>query len=87
MGCAIALVALGVGYLVLLQANKEKEGLKILGQAIGIIILIGAVMSSLCSVAKCMKGGHGCADKKACSMMAKGAMCPVGKVAEAPAQA
>ena len=78
MGCALALVALGVGYLVLLQANKEKEGLKLLGQAIAILIIIGAVLSSLCSAMKCAKGG-GCPmhEKKMCAVSEKGAMCPV----------
>ena len=57
MSCAMGLVALGVGYLVLLQANREKEGLKLLGQAIGILIMIGAVASSLCAVkGKCHDG-------------------------------
>ena len=87
MGCALALVALGVGYIVLLQANKEKEGLKLLGQAIGILILIGAVLSALCSSMKCAKGGGACAtDKKMCAVTDKGAMCPVtGKPMAAPA--
>jgi hypothetical protein len=78
MGCALALIALGTGYLVLLNANKEKEGLKLLGQVIAILIIVGSVASALCSSMKCGKGGYG---------LAKGGMCPVSvKSAEAPAQ-
>jgi hypothetical protein len=70
MSCAMSLIALGVGYLVLLQANKEKEGLRILGQALGILIMIAAVLSSLCAVSKCgMKGGY--------RGFEKAPMCPV----------
>ncbi len=76
MGCAMSLVALGVGYLVLLSANKEKEGLKLLGQAIGILIMVAALMTAVCAASKCMKSGS-------CSM-GKAPMCPVsGKLAEA----
>ena len=66
MGCAMGLVALGVGYLVFLNANREKEGLKLLGQALGVFIMIVAVLSLLCSAAKCMKGGY-----------SKAPMCPL----------
>ena len=68
MSCAMSLIALGAGYLVLLNANKEKEGLKLLGQALGILIMIAAVMSSLCMASRCMKG-HGC------PMSSKAPMC------------
>ncbi len=79
MSCAMGLVALGVGYLVLLQANKEKEGLRILGQAIGILIMIGAVISSLCA-AKCKSS-------KECSLSGKAPMCPLSaKHMEAPSE-
>ena len=70
MRCTTALIALGLGYVVLLQANKEKEGLKLLGQAIGILIMVGAIVTSLYA-AKCKMGGFG-----------KGGMCPFsGKMA------
>ena len=72
MDCAVALVALGVGYLVLLQANKEKEGLKILGQVIAILVMLGASCSFLCASLKCMKGDH-CGK----SMSGKAPMCPM----------
>jgi hypothetical protein len=71
----MGLIALGVGYLVLLNANKEKEGLRLLGQAVGILIMIAAILSSICMASKCMSG-------KSCGkqgMMAKSApMCPMG---------
>ena len=49
MSCGVGLIALGVGYLVLLSAYKEKEGLRLLGQVIGILIMIGAVASVMCA--------------------------------------
>ena len=79
MSCAMGLVALGVGYLVYLNANKEKEGLKLLGQVIGILIMIGAVMSSICGASKCMRGGH-------CSMSKGVPMCPISHAGEAQEQ-
>ncbi len=84
MSCAMALVALGVGYLVLLNANKEKEGIKLLGQVIAILIMIGAVASSICAASKCGHGGYG---KGECAMMSKGApMCPISHAKEAAAE-
>ena len=76
MSCAMGLIALGVGYLVLLNANKEKEGLKLLGQVIGILIMIAAILSSLCAAGKCMKRGE-------CSMgKDKAPMCPISSHAK-----
>ena len=84
MSCAMGLIALGVGYLVLLSANKEKEGIRLLGQAIGILIMIGAVASSICGASKCSHHGYGKGD---CDMMSKGApMCPIGHAKEAVEQ-
>ena len=75
MSCALGLIALGVGYMVFVNANKEKEGLKILGQAIGIVIMIGAVLSSVCAASKCSHRGYG---KGECAMSAKSApICPM----------
>ena len=72
MSCVMALVALGIGYIVLLHANKEKERLKLLGQVIAILIMLGAVCSALCSAMKCEK-------------YSKAPMCPVTvKTAEDP---
>ena len=73
-GCAVGLIALGVGYLVFLQGSKEKEGLKLLGQVIGIVIMVASILAGLC-VAKCkMFGG-------------KAPMCPItGKMLDAAGQ-
>ena len=75
MSCAMGLVALGVGYLVLLQANREKEGLKMLGQAIAILIMIGAVASAVCDSKHKMS--------KHCSMSGGAPMCPFSAKASA----
>ena len=79
MHCAVALLALGVGYLVLLQANKEKEGLKLLGQVIAIVIMLGALMSSICAAKHKMMGD--------CKGGGKAPMCPLsGKMMDSQAQ-
>ena len=52
MYCTVGLIALAAGYLVLLQASKEKKRLKLLGQLIGILVMVGAVLSVFCA-AKC----------------------------------
>ena len=78
MSCAVGLIALAVGYLVFLQGSKEKEGLKLLGQVIGIVVMIAAVLAVACGASQCKYlrshcgGGH-----------EKGGMCPVsGKMTE-----
>ena len=70
MHCAVALIALSVGYLVYLHASKEKEGVKLLGQVIGIFVMIAAVLCLACSTAKCMK-------KNGCPSSGKAPMCPM----------
>ena len=70
MHCAVALIALGVGYLVFLHASKEKEGVKLLGQAIGILVMIASVLCLLCSASKCMK-------RDGCPFSGKAPMCPM----------
>ena len=59
MSVPISLVALALGYFVFTGASKEKEGLKILGQVIGLVVMIGAVLSLVCASMKCLSGG-GC---------------------------
>ena len=59
MSCVIGLVALAAGYLVFSQASKEKEGLRLLGQVIGIVVMIGALMSGFCAIRHKM-AGSGC---------------------------
>ena len=68
MSCAVSLIALGVGYLVYLHASKEKEGVKLLGQAIGIVVMIGAVLSMFCAARSMKMGG--------CPFSGKAPMCP-----------
>ena len=71
MSCAVSLVALSLGYLVYLHASKEKEGVKLLGQVIGLVVMIGAVMSMFCA-AKYMK-------RDGCPFSGKAPMCPFTK--------
>ena len=71
MSCAVGLIALGVGYLVFLHASKEKEGVKLLGQVIGIFVMFAAVLCLVGSTAKCMK-------RDGCPFSGKKApMCPM----------
>lgn len=92
MSGAVSLVALGVGYLVYITACKEKEGVKILGQVIGIFVMIAAILCLICSSMKCMdKGaGYGCHKsgygKSACSMRMSKDQCSV-KMASAESAA
>ncbi|MBI4432923.1 MAG: hypothetical protein HY592_05540 [Candidatus Omnitrophica bacterium] len=77
MFIAGGLIALGVGYLVLVMANKEKEGVKILGQAIGIFVILASILCIVCSVSKCAgkyAGKSGCSPAQAqqCPMTQKG---------------
>ena len=66
---AIGLVALAFGYLTFVQAAKEKEGIKTLGQVIGIFVMVVAALAVLCSAMKCVGKGS-------CPMMARNG-CPV----------
>jgi hypothetical protein len=77
MYIGIALVALALGYKVLVDASKEKEGLKILGQAIGIFVILASVAGFVCGVTKCIK--------KNCDKMGK-AGCPISAKANCPTQ-
>ena len=64
MGLATGLIALSLGYFVYAGASKEKEGIKLLGQIIGIVVMIAALMTTACSAMKCMA-------KSGCPMMSK----------------
>ena len=68
MSCAVGLIALALGYGVFLQASKEKEGLRLLGQVIGIAVMIGAVLSGFCAAKYKMMG-------PGCPMSSKAPMC------------
>ena len=79
---AMALVALGVGYLTFAAASKEKEGLKLLGQAIGIFVMIAAFLLVLCSAAKCAgKYSYGKGSGN-CQLSQKAPLCPMGSKME-----
>jgi hypothetical protein len=79
MSVAAGLIAMGVGYLVFSAASKEKEGLKILGQIIGIFVMAVSVLTILCSSMHCLSksqcplmGKHECSMmKNECPMMSK----------------
>lgn len=62
----ISLIALALGYKVYVDAGKEKEGAKILGQAIGVFVMIAAVLVTLmgfCPKYRHGKTGWNCAEK------------------------
>ncbi len=68
MGYAMSAIALGVGYLVLLRAGKEKDFLRLSGMSIGIFLMLTAVISMCCaSKYSSMKNG--------CPLMSKAPMC------------
>ena len=54
MKIAIALIALALGYKVFSEASKEKEGLKLLGQTVGIFVMILSLLLTLCGVSMMM---------------------------------
>jgi len=80
-GCALGLIALGVGYLVFLNASKEKGNLRMAGRIIGAVIIVVSVLGAICAV-KCKMGGG------TCPMMGDKMMCPISAktLAEAPQQ-
>lgn len=80
----LALIALVLGYQTYLLAIKEKEGVKILGQMIGIFVMIASVLAIGCGIAKCMKShtchrmGSGSITSYDCpKSAAKGSNCPI----------
>lgn len=52
MSIAVCLIALSLGYLVFYQASQSKESLKVLGQAIGSIVMVLSILSSVCCLAQ-----------------------------------
>jgi len=74
---ALGLIALALGYKVYVDASKEKEGVKLLGQVIGIVVILGALSLVACGVMKCVKY-YGCpmGGKATCPITAK-ANCPM----------
>lgn len=77
MSVALCLIALALGYKVFVDASKEKEGVKLLGQAIGIFVMVAALLLALCGAMKCAyKSGYSMMSKYSCPMMAK-SNCPM----------
>ncbi len=82
MFSGLGLIALALGYKVYVDASKEKDGVKFLGQAIGILVMIGAVLVILCGAMKCLSMYGGCPMKMYKgygSMGAQQTVCPVNK--------
>lgn len=77
MSLALCLIALALGYKVFLDASKEKEGLKLLGQIIGIVVMALALVSAVCASLKCMT-------KAGCPMVSKAYNCPVSAKVSCP---
>ena len=68
-----SLIALGVGYVVFINASKEKKNLKFIGQGIGVLLIAGALITMLSYSMDCVSR-YGCpfaAMKSQCSMMGK----------------
>ena len=53
MTFVLALIALGLGYLVFVQGSGQKKTVKSLGQIIGAVIMICAFASMFCAASKC----------------------------------
>ena len=81
MTTAVALIALSLGYKVFADAQKEKAGLKRLGEIVGAVVMIVAFICVLHGAAKC-RGSFGC------SMMSKTATagCPMMGMGSKPAK-
>lgn len=77
MKIALALIALVLGYKVFIEACKEKEGLKYLGQAIGIFVMIGALLLTVCGVVFCTMKYSGGYSKHCPTTSAIKAACPL----------
>ncbi len=75
LGKGVLLVALGVGYFVLLAALKEKKKIKLLGQVISAVIIILSVLGLWCYALQCYQTVQGGA---ACPFSGK-SMAPVSK--------
>ena len=81
MYAVLGLIALALGYKVFVDAGKEKEGVKLLGQVIGIFVMIAAVLSILCGTMKCMTkyGKYDCPTKSFVKYAPQSPMdCPMG---------
>ena len=72
MSHATGLIALGMGYLVFLNASKEQGSLRLVGRVIGTVIIIVSILSGVCK-AYCKSGG--------CPFSGKASMCHIQKKA------
>lgn len=54
MSIALCLTALSLGYLVFYQASQAKEGLRMLGQAIGVVVMIISLLSAVCCLTQAL---------------------------------
>ena len=95
MHAGSALIALALGYVVFAHAYKEKEGLKLLGQIVGVAVMVLSLLLIICGAMQCKSMNGGNSDKCAmghkdckmkgdadCAMSGK-KMCPItGKVIE-----
>lgn len=79
MGCATGLIALGIGYMVFLNASKEKGSLRQAGRIIGAVIIVVSILTGICAM-KCKSSGG------SCPLMGKKMMCPVSDKALAKTQ-
>ena len=64
-----SLIALGVGYLVLIKADKEKKKLRTLGVIVGVLVMAGAVAGMF--YVKCKMLGCGFGSAPMCPFTAK----------------
>ena len=63
MSIGVSLIALALGYKVFVDASRGKEGVRLLGQVIGIFVMLVALLATICGIrsqmASCMEGS-GC---------------------------
>ena len=79
MQIGITLVSMSLGYLAYVQATKEKDGLRILGQAVGIFVILASIAGFVCGASRCMM------KKGMCSMPMK-MNCPISGSNQSAAQ-
>ena len=71
MHITVDLIALAVGYKIYADACKEKEGLRLLGRAIGIVVMIAGLLCAAYGVSKCAMKQRCSTMKQDCPMMSK----------------
>ena len=58
------LISLSLGYFVFLYASKEKKDLKVLGRAVGIVVMLLSFMGTFCAMKSIVS-------KSSCGLMSK----------------